>query len=37
MSGLPPYGPGDLIEVDVDEDDRDLDLDGRRTSRGPCA
>ena len=22
MSGLPPYGPGDLIEVDVDEDDR---------------
>jgi proteasome accessory factor C len=21
MSGLPPYGPGDLIEVDVDEDD----------------
>jgi len=22
MSGLPPYGPGDLIDVDVDEDDR---------------
>jgi len=22
MSGLPPYGPGDLIVVDVDEDDR---------------
>ncbi len=22
MSGLPPYGPGDLIEVDVDEDER---------------
>jgi proteasome accessory factor C len=22
MSGLPPYGPGDLIEVDVDEDGR---------------
>jgi proteasome accessory factor C len=22
MSGLPPYGPGDLIEVDVDADDR---------------
>jgi proteasome accessory factor C len=22
MSGLPPYGPGDLIEVDVDEEDR---------------
>jgi proteasome accessory factor C len=22
MSGLPPYGPGDLIEVDIDEDDR---------------
>ncbi len=22
MSGLPPYGPGDLIEVDVDEDDQ---------------
>jgi proteasome accessory factor C len=22
MSGLPPYGPGDLILVDVDEDDR---------------
>lgn len=22
MSGLPPYGPGDLIEVDVDENDR---------------
>jgi proteasome accessory factor C len=22
MSGLPPYGPGDLIEVDVDGDDR---------------
>ena len=21
MSGLPPYGPGDLIDVDVDEDD----------------
>ncbi|HWL91302.1 MAG TPA: WYL domain-containing protein, partial [Actinomycetota bacterium] len=20
MSGLPPYGPGDLIDVDVDED-----------------
>jgi proteasome accessory factor C len=22
MSGLPPYGPGDLIDVEVDEDDR---------------
>jgi proteasome accessory factor C len=22
MSGLPPYGPGDLIDVDVDEDDQ---------------
>jgi proteasome accessory factor C len=22
MSGLPPYGPGDLIDVDVDEEDR---------------
>jgi proteasome accessory factor C len=22
MSGLPPYGPGDLIDVDVDEDER---------------
>jgi proteasome accessory factor C len=22
LSGLPPYGPGDLIDVDVDEDDR---------------
>jgi len=22
MSGLPPYGPGDLIEVEVDEDER---------------
>jgi len=22
MSGLPPYGPGDLIDVDVDQDDR---------------
>ena len=22
MSGLPPYGPGDLIEVDVDQDGR---------------
>ena len=22
MSGLPPYGPGDLIEVDVDEEER---------------
>ena len=21
MSGLPPYGPGDLIDVEVDEDD----------------
>ena len=21
MSGLPPYGPGDLIDVDIDEDD----------------
>jgi proteasome accessory factor C len=22
MSGLPPYGPGDLIDVDIDEDGR---------------
>jgi proteasome accessory factor C len=22
MSGLPPYGPGDLIDVEIDEDDR---------------
>ena len=22
MSGLPPYGPGDLIDVEVDEDER---------------
>ena len=29
LAGLPPYGPGDLIDVDIDEDGGDLDLDGR--------
>ena len=27
MSGLPPYGPGDLIDVDVDEDGQVIDID----------
>ncbi len=29
LSGLPPYGPGDLIDVEIDEDGADLDPHGR--------